>query len=87
MKHGTAASVLIPMILTVGCAEEQQVKIVYASDPPGGTLYKQDGEFLGWCPKVLWYDLDKEAIERGFLDTEGLMVRWPTGPEKRLRQK
>jgi hypothetical protein len=83
MKHVIAVSILVPIMFAAGCGEKQQLKVVYASDPPGGTLYKQDGELLGWCPKVLWYDLDEEAIEKGFLDAKGLMVRWPTGPEKR----
>ena len=53
------------------------------SDPPGGTLYKQNGELWGPCPKVLWYDLDEEALATGQLKAKGLVVRWPSGPEKK----
>ncbi len=83
MKHGSAVAILILLMMVVGCAERRQVKATFLSDPPGGTLYSQDGELLGSCPKTLWYDADEEAIERGYLDAEGLTVRWATGPEKK----
>ena len=83
MKHGIAVPVLILMMFSVGCAEKQQVKVTFLSDPPGGTLYKQNGDLCGPCPKILWYDLDEEAVEKGSLDAKGLTVRWPSGPEKR----
>ncbi len=31
----------------------------------------------------MWYDLDEEAVENGYLDATGLIVRWPSGSEKR----
>jgi len=83
MKHGFAVAIVIPLLFAVGCAQDKQVKVTYRSDPPGGTLYRLDGELWGACPKVLWYDLDKEAIANGYMDAMGLMVRWPSGPEKR----
>ncbi len=82
MKYGTAIAVLVPLF-AVGCAQTQRVKVTYRSDPPGGALYKLNGELWGPCPKVLWYDLDAEAIAKGYFDAKGLMVRWPSGPEKR----
>ncbi len=83
MKHSIAVPLLTLMMFAVGCAEKQQVKVIFLSDPPGGTLYKYNGHLWGPCPKALWYDLDKEAVERGYLDAKGLIVRWPSGPEKR----
>ncbi len=83
MKRSIAATILILMVLTAGCGGPKQVKVTYKSNPLGGTLYKLNGEPWGPCPKALWYDLDEEAIENGYLDTKGLIVRWPTGPEKR----
>ena len=82
MKHIFAVAVLAPLLFAVGCGKQQQVKVTYRSDPPGGTLYKLDGELWGACPKVLYYDIDQEAIDNGYLDAKGLMVRWPTGPAK-----
>ncbi len=82
MKNGFVVAVLIPLLFAVGCTQNKQVKVTYRSDPPGGTLYRLDGELWGPCPKVLWYDLDKEAIANGYVDARGLMVRWPSGPEK-----
>ncbi|MBL7185430.1 MAG: hypothetical protein ISS70_03830 [Phycisphaerae bacterium] len=83
MKHGNAVVILVLLMLAVGCAQKQQVKVTFLSDPPGGTLYEQDGRLWGPCPKVLWYDLNAEAIEAGYLNAKGLTVRWPTGPEKK----
>ncbi|UCF15168.1 MAG: formylglycine-generating enzyme family protein, partial [Phycisphaerales bacterium] len=57
--------------------------MTYLSDPPGGTLYKQNGEPWGPCPKVLWYDVSEEALASGKLQVKGLIVRWPSGLEKR----
>ena len=82
MKHGVAVAILVLLMLAVGCAQKQRVKVTYISDPPGGTLYKQNGELWGPCPKVLWYDLDTEAIARGYLETKGMVVRWPSGPNR-----
>jgi len=70
------------VMFAVGCAQKQRVKVTYLSDPPGGTLYTQDGDFQGPCPMALWYDLDEEAIARGYLNAEGLVVCWPRGPQK-----
>ena len=87
MKHGVAVPVLILIMFAVGCAEKQaekqQVKVTFLSDPPGGTLYKQNGDLWGACPRALWYDLDEEAVQRGYLDAKGMVVRWPSGREKR----
>jgi len=83
MKHSIAVPLLTLMMFAVGCAEKQQVKAIFLSDPPGGTLYKQNGDLRGPCPKALWYDLDEEAVQRGYLDAKGMVVRWPSGPEKR----
>ena len=83
MKRVITIAVLMLMLLAVGCGGPKQVKVTYKSNPLGGTLYKQNGEPWGQCPKNLWYDLDEEAIENGYLDAKGLIVRWPTGPEKR----
>lgn len=63
--------------------DAKQVKVTYRSDPPGGRLYELNGEFVGPCPKVLWYDLDEEAIANGYMYVRGLEVRWPSGPERR----
>jgi len=83
MKHAIAVPVLVLMIFAAGCADKPQVRVTFLSDPPGGTLYKPNGDPSGPCPKVLWYDLDEEAVERGRLGAKGMVVRWPTGPEKR----
>lgn len=83
MRHRMLVINLALAMLAVGCGQRRQVKVTYSSDPPGGTLYKLNGELWGPCPKVLWYDLDKEAIEERFLNVKGLIVRWPSGPEKR----
>ncbi len=85
MKHGIAVPVLILMMFAVGCTQKQRVRVTFLSDPPGGTLYKQNGDLWGPCPKVLWYDLDEEAVKRGYIDAKGLIVRWPSGPENRSR--
>ncbi len=82
MKHIAAIPVVILVVLAVGCAQKDQVKVTFLSDPPGGTLYKVNGVALGLCPKVLWYDLDEEAAEQGYLNARGMVVRWPSGPEK-----
>ena len=82
MKHTIAVPVIVLMILAVGCAKKQQVKVTFLSDPPGGWLYKENGDPWGPCPKALWYDLDKTAIERGYLEAKEMVVRWPDGPEK-----
>ncbi len=83
MKHGFVVAIVVPLLFAVGCSQNKQVKVTYRSDPPGGTLYRLDGELWGPCPKVLWYDLDEEAIANGYVDAMGLMVRWSSGPEKR----
>ena len=83
MKHGVAVPILILIMFAVGCAEKQQVKVTFLSNPPGGTLYKQNGDLLGSCPKALWYDLDEEIMERGYLFAKGMIVRWPSGPGNR----
>ncbi len=82
MKHVLAVAALIPLLFAVGCGQTQRVRVTYRSDPPGGTLHKLDGKLWGPCPKVIYYDLDEEAIENGYLDAKGLIVRWPAGPEK-----
>ncbi len=81
MKYGIVIAVFIPLFV-VSCARKQQLKVTYISDPPGGTLYKQSGTPWGPCPKVLRYDLDEDALAKGYLDARGLTVRWPSGPEK-----
>ncbi|MHC4568506.1 MAG: hypothetical protein ACYTE3_22430 [Planctomycetota bacterium] len=83
MKYCNIVRVLILLVFAAGCEQAAQVKVTYESNPPGGILYKQNGEVLGPCPKVLWYDLNKEVIEDGYLHAKGLMVRWPSGPERR----
>jgi len=83
MKYGNAVAILVLLMLAVGCAQKQQVRVTFLSDPPGGILYKQSGKLWGPCPKALWYDLDAETIETGYLNVKGLTVRWPTGPEKK----
>ncbi len=83
MRYGNAVAILIPLMLVVGCAEKQQVKVTFLSDPPGGTLYTLDGDLRGPCPTPLWYELNEEAIAGGYLDAQGMMVRWPGGPEKK----
>jgi len=83
VKHSAASASILSLLLAVGCAPKQQVKVTFLSDPPGGTLYKHSGQAWGPCPKTLWYDLDSETMEKGHLDVKGLTVRWPTGPEKR----
>ena len=82
MKHGFAVAVVIPLLFAVGCTQNKQVKVTYRSEPPGGTLYKLNGEPWGPCPKGIWYKLAKEIFADGYLDARGLMVRWPNGPEK-----
>jgi len=83
MKRGITVTILMLLAVGAGCGRAKQVKVTYKSDPPGGTLYRQDGEFLGQCPKVLWYDVNQEHYESGYLDAKGLITRWPSGPEKR----
>ncbi len=83
MKRSTAIPVLVLLTLAAGCGQAKRVKVTFKSDPPGGILYKQSGEVWGSCPKVLWYDLDEETIRRGYLNAKGLIVRWPSGPERR----
>ncbi len=83
MKHGTVIAVFI-LSLVISCSQQQKrVKVTYISDPPGGTLHHQSGELRGPCPKVLWYDIDKDALAAGLLDARGMTVRWPSGPEKK----
>lgn len=83
MKHGTVIAVFI-LLLVISCSQQQQqVKVTYISDPPGGTLHYQNGELRGPCPKVLWYDIDEDALAAGLLDAKGMTVRWPSGPEKK----
>ncbi len=86
MKHVVAVPVLTLVMFAVGCAEKRQVKVTILSDPWGGTLYKQNGDLRGPCPKVLWFDSDEEAVERGYLDAKGMVVRWPNGPEKKSNE-
>ncbi len=82
MKHGVRVGVLLSLLFAVGCSQ-QQVRVTYRSDPPGGMLYKLDGEQWGECPKVLFYDVGEDDLDRGYLDAKGLVVQWPTGPAKR----
>ena len=82
MKHGIAVTILILMVFAAGCGQARQVKVTYKSSPPGGTLYNLNGDVWGPCPKALWYDLDKEAIANGYLEAKGLVMRWPSGPDK-----
>jgi len=86
MKRGKIVITLISLfVLSCGQQQQQQqrLKVTYLSDPPGGTLHKQNGESWGRCPKVLWYDLNEEALASGELQTKGLIVRWPNGAERR----
>ena len=83
MRRGITEAILILLMFAAGCGQTKQVKVTYRSDPSGGTLYKQNGEVWGPCPRVLWYDLDEEAIENGYLDAKGLIVRWPSGSVKK----
>jgi hypothetical protein len=83
MKYGMAVPVLLLLVFAAGCGQANRVKVTYKSNPLGGILYKQNGEVWGSCPKVLWYDLDEETIKNGYLDAKGLIVRWPSGPERR----
>ncbi len=83
MKHGLVLGVLLSLVFAAGCSRQQQVRVTYRSEPPGGTLYKLDGEPWGECPKVLYYDIDREDVEKGYLDVKGLMVKWPSGPTKK----
>ncbi len=82
MKRGITVTILILLVLAAGCGQANRVKVTYRSDPPGGTLYKHNGELWGPCPRVLYYDFDEEAEENGYLDAKALTVRWPRGPEK-----
>lgn len=83
MRQGFTLAIVVPLLFAAGCGQSNQVKVTYISDPPGGTLYELDGELSGPCPQVIRYDIDEEAIENGYLNVTGLMVRWPSGPEKR----
>ena len=83
MKRIAGFAVLATLFLTIGCSQKRQLKVIFRSVPPSGTLYTQNGELLGTCPKTLWYDIDSEAIKDGYLDAKGMIVRWPTGPERR----
>lgn len=83
MKHVAVVGVVVSLVLAVGCADKHQVKVTFLSDPPNGSLYKQDGTLWGPCPKTLWYDVDSETTKRGYLEAKGLTVRWPTGPDKK----
>ena len=83
MRQGFTLAVLVPLLFAAGCGQSKQVKMTYVSDPPGGTLYELDGELSGPCPQVIRYDIDEEAVENGYVDVTGMMVRWPNGPEKR----
>lgn len=83
MKHGVRIGVLLSLLFAIGCSQQKQVKVTYRSEPLGGALYKLDGEPWGECPKVLYYDIDQDDIERGYIDAKGLMVRWPSGLGKR----
>ncbi|UCE49447.1 MAG: hypothetical protein JSW47_04750 [Phycisphaerales bacterium] len=83
MKQVCIITVTIQLIFMAGCTQQYQIKVTYRSDPPGGTLYKLNGELCGPCPKVFYYDLDQKDISRGYIDVEGLMVCWPTGPERK----
>ena len=86
MKHGLAFGILLSLLFAMGCSQPQQVRVTYRSDPPGGALYKLDGELWGECPKVLYYDIGQDDIEKGYLDVKGLEVKWPTGPAKKCRE-
>jgi len=82
MKRRVAVTILTLLALAAGCVQTQEVRVTYISDPPGGTLYTLYGKLWGPCPKVLYYSTDdEEDIARGYLDAEGLMVRWPSGPD------
>ena len=83
MKYIVLVAVLVSLVFNVGCAQKEQVKVIFLSDPPGGTLYKQNGEAWGPCPKTLWYDINSKAMDKGHLAAKGMVVRWPTGPAKR----
>lgn len=82
MRRGIAVTILVLMVLATGCGQEKQVKVTYKSVPAGGMLYKQNGELWGACPMVLWYDIDDEAREKGYIEAKGLTVRWPDRSEK-----
>ncbi|MHC4118754.1 MAG: hypothetical protein ACYSWO_14740 [Planctomycetota bacterium] len=82
MKRTITIAILMLLVSAAGCGQENRVKVTYQSDPPGGTLYKHNGEVWGQCPKVLYYDVDEEAAEKGYLKAKPLTVRWTRGPEK-----
>jgi len=83
MKRGKTVITLISLLVLSCGQQQQQLKVTFLSDPPGGMLYRQNGESWGPCPKVLWYDLSEEVLAAGKLQAKGLVVRWPSGPEKR----
>jgi len=83
MKQVNAVAVVFLLVFAVGCGKSERVRVTYESNPPGGILHKLNGEVWGLCPKSLWYDLDEEAITKGYIDVKGLIVRWPGGPPKR----
>ena len=79
MKRVAVVPIVVSLLFAAGCAPKKQIKVTFLSDPPGGTLYKQDGTLWGPCPKMLWYDVDSQAADKGYLEAKGMTVRWPTG--------
>jgi len=83
-----AICLVLVLISIVGCSSfPKNLEVIYESDPPGGVLYKQTGEVWGKCPKTLYYKMDKQAREEGYLDLRGLEVRWPEGPLRKSGKK
>ena len=83
MRWGNKVIFISLFFFMVGCNQPRQVKVTYISDPPGGTLCKQNGEVWGPCPKTLWYDLNENIVKDGNIYVNGLSVRWPDGLESR----
>ena len=82
MKHGITIAVLI-LLFVVGCAQESvKVKVTYLSDPAYASVYSQDGSLQGTCPLELWYPVDAEAKEQGYLYAKGMTIRWISGAER-----
>ena len=69
--------IAISFLTISGCASNQYA-VTYNSDPEGAQLYC-GGVAKGYTPVTLYYTLDEDTKQRGYLNTVPCSVKWVSG--------